>query len=170
MPIPELNENNFFPLGEHIVTREEIHERFVFNEQRQVMWNRFLPFMQYIIAMNCFREMLLFGSYFSDKADPSDIDVALRFRTEDFAANVDVLLFNKQHFKDTFDVDVCILQPLNEAYLATAPEGYKFHSRNLHFATLLKKQEAFEIGMRTKIPQYDYTSKPAKGILKIVLE
>ena len=170
MPIPEVNENGFFPLGEHETNTYEIFDMYVNNEARIEMWDSFHDFMHYITEMNCFHEMILFGSYFSDKPDPGDIDVALRFKLADHSANVDPLIFNKEHNKDRFNIDVCIIEPVNPIYIQVAPAGYKFNTRNLHFATILTKEEAMEIGRRTKEFPYGYLANPVKGVLKIVLD
>lgn len=169
MPIPEFTANGYFPTGEHNTTIDEIYTRFVTNEHRQVMWVRFRNFIRYVTEMDCFCEIILFGSFFSDEPNPTDIDIALRFKTEYLPNNVNANIFNKEYNRNEFGVDVCIIEPLNNAYRNIAPKHYDFSCQNLHLAKILTREEAIVIGQQQREPLVDYLNNPIKGVLKIVL-
>jgi hypothetical protein len=77
MAIPALNGYGLLPDGIHDCTVAEVAAFFCGNQARQVVWQAFLGFLQWASAMPQPAELLIDGSFVTDKDRPSDIDVAV---------------------------------------------------------------------------------------------
>jgi hypothetical protein len=164
MAIPDFTEYGFIPPGTHRVTLEELSESFSTNDERNAHWESFLNFYEFILGMNCFCAIEFFGSFFSSKKNPGDIDLALEFCIENHTDTMDRDIFNKDIMRDRFNVDVTLKQPDNQAYQDFAGDDYKFASKNLMTFRTLKKDEAEKIGFLTKqAPAFGISYK---GILR----
>jgi predicted nucleotidyltransferase len=80
--IPPLNQYGILPSGTHECTLVEIEERFSINKCRQKLWAGFQEYLALVRQVRFFAEILVGGSYVTDKENPSDIDIVLRWDTK----------------------------------------------------------------------------------------
>jgi hypothetical protein len=78
MPIPKLVGNPipyWLPPGVHRCTFEEVERRFLFNETRQRVWERFLAILKRLRDCEVsFSEMYVDGSFVTARKEPGDVD------------------------------------------------------------------------------------------------
>jgi hypothetical protein len=84
MAIPPLDERGLLPPGQHRCRLEDIPPRFCDTSHRKTLWtgfhSDFLPELHEVTRGKAdTTEMVLGGSFFSDKPDPGDIEVTLVF-------------------------------------------------------------------------------------------
>ena len=77
MPIPALNEYGLLPSGVHICAVDEVRGSFCENQARQDVWFAFERFLTWIETMPGPVSILIDGSFVTDKAMPSDVDVVV---------------------------------------------------------------------------------------------
>ena len=77
MAIPALNGYGLLPHGIHDCTAAEVAAFFCANDARQIVWQAFQGFLQWAAAKPGPADLLIDGSFVTDKAVPSDIDVAV---------------------------------------------------------------------------------------------
>jgi hypothetical protein len=75
MPIPPLNIFGVLPTGRHDCTLQEIAVLYCSNPGRDILWQGFLAFLAWMQAQPPPKEILVDGSFTSDKESPDDIDV-----------------------------------------------------------------------------------------------
>lgn len=75
MPIPPLNVFGVLPRGCHDCTLQEISVAYASNAARDILWQGFLAFHAWVQGQPPPTEILVDGSFTSDKELPDDIDV-----------------------------------------------------------------------------------------------
>lgn len=83
MKLPPLDGRGFLPDGCYITKKEEIKQKFAFNDHRRSMWTKFITFLDFIyspaqaskyIGISKATPLFISGSYLSNKSYPRDID------------------------------------------------------------------------------------------------
>ena len=77
MPIPALNEFGLLPAGVHICAVADIENAFCENKVRKEIWDAFDGFLNWVATMPGPVALLVDGSFVTDKAAPSDVDVVV---------------------------------------------------------------------------------------------
>lgn len=77
MPIPALNEFGLLPAGVHVCAMADIEDVFCENDARKEIWDAFEGFLNWVTTMPGPVSLLVDGSFVTDKAAPSDIDVVV---------------------------------------------------------------------------------------------
>lgn len=89
-PLPAFTYHGYLPEGVHDTTLSELHQRLVFNPQREKLWRRLNDFLQWAMNTGMFSQAYINGGFITSKAHPEDIDVILQTRApygaEAFAA------------------------------------------------------------------------------------
>lgn len=113
MPIPVLTSLGLLPAGIYDCSTEEITERFVWNDHRRELFDKFELFATTQLRPMFPEPIFLDGSFVTDKLRPSDTDVVL-----DCSASSDgqmwraLQLFKKRHvYREVFSVDFWIDLP-----------------------------------------------------------
>lgn len=80
MPIPPLDQHGLLPIGVHLCTVDEIARAFggATDGHRRDLFNGFVEWRGLIVRKNLPFELHVDGSFTTNKARPSDVDVALR--------------------------------------------------------------------------------------------
>jgi hypothetical protein len=102
------------PEGRHQCTLPEVAESFALNAHRQDLWLRFQAFLTWVASQPAPAEILIDGSFTSDKALPSDVDVVFDL-TDCLAAHRDhwlgVFATQRDWLKQEFRVDFWVYCP-----------------------------------------------------------
>lgn len=112
MAIPELNEEGLLPKGIHDCTVDEIGERFAgFGQsaQRKRLFRQLKEYLAEALGREEIVEILVNGSFVTDKAEPGDVDLIVgtrRNRTVTMLAPVDYNLISNRRVKRRFDFDI----------------------------------------------------------------
>jgi hypothetical protein len=77
LPIPDFTEAGLLPAGVHDCTMQEAEQFLCSNEHRQEIWNGLQAFLEWIDPLPAPAAILIDGSYVTDKALPSDVDVVV---------------------------------------------------------------------------------------------
>jgi len=77
MPLPDMTEHGLLPAGVHDCTADEVANAFCGNERRQEIWEGFQRFMQRVATLPHPSEILIDGSFVTDKTQPQDVDVVV---------------------------------------------------------------------------------------------
>lgn len=77
MPIPEMTEFGLLPAGVHDCTSAEAEEIFCHNDCRREIWEGFSRFLARLEELPQPSEILLDGSFVTDKVSPRDVDVVV---------------------------------------------------------------------------------------------
>lgn len=152
MAIPDFEAAGILPTGIHNCDLKEVAEKFVYNKRRDDIWNKFKFFINQVIKVPEISVAYVDGSFVTDKAVPSDVDLILEFATASDLANVKVRLpdlMNRREVKANHKVDLLFR-------LETEPPAADF----LEFFQLLKPEEAIDRGV---------PAGTKKGILKIAV-
>lgn len=108
MAIPALNGYGLLPNGIHDCTAAEVAGSFCNNPARHVVWQAFQGFLAWAATIPGPAEILIDGSFVTDKAVPGDIDVAVDITHCPIPAQGQWLLaFHQQHaqIKQQFRTD-----------------------------------------------------------------
>lgn len=168
MAIPDLNKYGFLEAGTHQSSLAEIHEKFVKDDpKREQIWIRFLELFEAIESTKAFQAVELFGSFFSSKADPSDIDLALELKEMDKPISLVGPFFDKDAIKRNYNADVIIKETNAKPYNSLAPSGYTFASKSL-FAFRRLKLSQFPVVIRVD-KCFPSQTKEYKGVLRVEL-
>lgn len=81
MPVPEFTEHGVLPAGVHTCSFPEAELVLSSNLRRSEIWQGLLEFLQWSAGLPSPTALLLDGSYVTDKADPSDLDVVVDVTT-----------------------------------------------------------------------------------------
>lgn len=79
MPIPSLSQFGLLPSGDHECNLAEVEAAFVYNERRQALWRQLLSYLGELRSFDRITAIYLDGSFVTDKADPGDIDIVVKF-------------------------------------------------------------------------------------------
>lgn len=170
MAIPDYNEYGFIPAGTHVVTLEELNQRYCFNKHRKELWKGLLCFLEYVRPMHCLSAIEFHGSFFRDEELPNDIDVALEFMETEPSPHLERDIFDKGLMKERFLVDVIIKEPSNASYRAIAGPNYEFSSSSLYMFRRFTYNETVAQGKREKRLPVEFAYVQVKGVLRLVLE
>lgn len=78
MPIPALDARGLLPGGVHLGTLREIEQRFLFNQHRTDLYHQVRSFLDGELRTKAFGlQLVLGGSFFSDKEHPADIEATI---------------------------------------------------------------------------------------------
>lgn len=83
MPIPNLKQNGLLPIGEHICTPQEFVDtcgQWPNQEWRQARCRQLEGVIRELKEMDIAKELIVDGSFITDKQEPSDIDVFIILR------------------------------------------------------------------------------------------
>ena len=121
-------------------------------------------------ASGLFSKIFFFGSFFSTKLDPSDIDVALQFNENNKPADSDLWIFDPENVRQQYLTDVVFIKPIAEIYKDALPENLKCLTAELTLCRALNPKQLKELAMKlTKsagsrvLPQ----DLPSKGVLVV---
>lgn len=123
MPIPECNENGVLPLGIYDCTLNEIGGRFgkfQNTDHRYQLFQKLLKFLEEVRSTHLINEVIIDGSFVSDKSIPNDIDLILVLPS-DFDSRAamrpfDYNFLSKRHARKQFGFDVLVAQKGSQAY------------------------------------------------------
>lgn len=168
MPIPELNRYGFLAVGTHLTSLAEIHERFVEGDPiRQGIWARFLSLFQVIQQTQAFQGVEFFGSFFSRKPEPADIDLALELKMVDSPITCVKQLFDRAAMMENHQADVLVKDLNATPYKAIAPTNYPFASAALYaFRRVKPGQMADVVRVDRSPPDLD---REYRGVLRVEL-
>lgn len=79
MPILSLSQSGLLPPGDHECSLAEAEAAFVYNERRQDLWRQLLSYLDELRSFDRITAIYLDGSFVTDKADPGDIDIVVKF-------------------------------------------------------------------------------------------
>lgn len=83
MTIPEFTNHGLLPVGIHDCNIADVEAYFCGNDHRRDIWARFLDFLAWVETMPKPSAILIDGSFVTDKALPSDVDVVVDISTCD---------------------------------------------------------------------------------------
>jgi len=75
MPFPPLDEHGQLPKGVYISSLDEIHDTFVVNAQRAMLWNGVIGFLEWVRTHDMAYPIYMAGGFISAKDHPNDIDI-----------------------------------------------------------------------------------------------
>jgi len=79
-PLPPFNFHGYLPEGVYETSLEEVRVRFVFNREREALWERLGLFLEWAGSTGRFSHLYIDGGFVTEKAIPEDIDVILETR------------------------------------------------------------------------------------------
>ena len=98
MPIPDLGEEGFLPIGIHECSLDEIRERFgrfQRTDQRTQLYARLIEFAQEARKTGLVEELIINGSFVTGEANPGDVDLVIGVSSaHDFAADLRPFEYN----------------------------------------------------------------------------
>lgn len=169
MAIPNLNRYGFLEVGTHKTSFQEIQNKFVHGDPlRQQLWLQFLDLFKNIEAARAFQALEFFGSFFSSKETPDDIDLALELRAVESPNPLVEHFFKRQAMKDQYCVDLLVKETNASPYRLLAPRGYEFATNSLHAFRRLKRsqfQAVIKIDRQLRCLTDEY-----KGVLRVELQ
>jgi hypothetical protein len=78
LPLPHLDQRGLLPGGVHIGSFRDIEDRFLFNQYRQDLYTQVRLFLDgELRARASGLQLILGGSFFSDKEQPADIEATI---------------------------------------------------------------------------------------------
>lgn len=164
--MPNLNKYGFLEVGTHTTSLQEIQHRFVDGDLvRQQLWLQFLDLFKNIEAAQAFQAVELFGSFFSSKKTPHDIDLALELKPVDSPISLVVQFFDRDALMHNYHADVLIKEINATPYRPLAPAGYEFATKNLYAFRRLKRPEFADVAKMGRKPPnlaHEY-----KGVLRV---
>ena len=150
MGIPEFTEHGLLPAGLHDCNIGDVENDLCWNDHRRAIWSKFCEFLDWAATMPKPSAILIDGSFVTDKAAPSDVDVAVDVTACDTdAQNAWFVAFGRKHHahKVNFATDF---------YPYTKEYGNDFGS----YFQYVRVQQALERGV---------SADQRKGILRINL-
>jgi len=172
MSLPEFNCYGFIPIGTHPTTLEELDTEIAkMNERRIEIWKKFKEFESQARESGLFSRLFFFGSFFSIKRGPSDIDVALQFQEALFRPKSgDLWVFDQERVKHDYLTDLVFIEPSNALYKSLLPANLKFSSATLTMCRVLSPEQEKEWAMKLRVFPQDLHGKECKGVLCVPIE
>ncbi len=168
MPIPELNKYGFLAVGTHLTSLGEIQERFVEGDAiRAGIWAKFLPLFDVIQHTGAFQAVEFFGSFFSRKPEPADVDLALELKLVDAPITSVKPLFNREAMKQKHQADVLVKDVNAAPYRAIAPANYPFASASLYAFRRVKPEQMGDVIRVDRRPPE--IGREYRGVLRVNL-
>lgn len=150
MPIPDLTPFGVLPVGRHDCTLEEIEAVYTATDHRRALWADLRLFLSWLDPQPKPSSILFDGSFTSDKAAPSDVDLVFDLEGCDNTTQVHwnrVFFTQRQSLKVAFRVDFWV-------YMPGAPRDLRA------FFEYVKLEEAVVRGM---------APEDLKGLLRVAL-
>jgi hypothetical protein len=170
MIFPKYNIHGFVPTGTHAVRLDEIEREVVAGDNnRTEIWTRFKAFGRQVIDSKLFCNFYFFGSFFSRKPNPSDIDVALDLRESAPPDQNKLWIFDQVAVKREYRTDVVFVEP-STIYKNLLPPLLRFSPPNLILCRVLSGDEQKALAPKlNRLPQ-ELTGVEFKGILFVPLD
>lgn len=114
MSIPEFTEHGVLPSGLHDCTISEAESKFCNNDHRKNLWSDLLNFLDWLTKQGIKTDILIDGSFVTDKTLPSDIDVIadITLAPENVIKEALVLFsFKREEIKQNYGVDFWLYHP-----------------------------------------------------------
>lgn len=172
MSIPKYNSYGFIPIGTHPTTLEMLDTEVAKMDGRRIeIWTKFKEFEFQARTSGLFSNLFFFGSFFSTKPVPSDIDVALQFQeTLLQPRSGDLWMFVQERVKQKCLTDVVFIEPSNASYRSVLPTNLKFSSAKLTMCRVLSPEQEKEWAIKLKVFPQDLHAKEFKGMLYVTIE
>jgi len=172
MSLPPYNSYGFIPIGTHQTTLEVLDIEIANMDVRRIeIWTKFKEFESQASASGLFSKLFFFGSFFSTKLDPSDIDVALQFHKKAQPKSSDLRIFDQAALKRTYLTDVVFVEPSNPSCKRLLPEYLKFSDSQLTLCRSLSANEQREwLRKMKKFCPEKVQGVEYKGVLVVPLE
>ena len=170
MSIPKYNSDGFIPIGTHPTTLEVLNTEIAKMDSRRFeIWTKFKKFESQAHASGLFSKFFFFGSFFSIKPVPSDIDVALQFNETNKPASSNLWIFDRKSVKDDYQTDVVFIQPESSSYKKLLPPGLIFSDLIFCRSLSTKEQREWLGKMKTFCPE-KVQGMEYKGVLVVPIE
>jgi len=170
MSIPKYSSHGFIPAGTHPTTLEELDTEVAKMDGRRIeIWTKFNEFESRARASELFSKLFLFGSFFSTKLDPSDIDIALQFNEINKPAANDLWIFDQKVVKDDYLTHVVFIKPSRSSYKNLLPTNLEF-SDLIFCRSLSTKEQRDWLGMMKTFCPEKVQGVEYKGVLVVPME
>jgi hypothetical protein len=171
MSFPKYNEHGFLPIGTHVVSLGEIQQAVATNDQRRSeIWESFKSFARRAQDSGLFVNLFFFGSFFSVKPVPSDIDVALQFSEAVAPSEEHLFLFNQAQVKHDYRTDVIFVEPKSAEFRKLLPTGLKFVGAKLVMCRVLSREQEKEVAQKLKVFPQELSGREFKGVLHVPMD
>ncbi|MGY2209905.1 MULTISPECIES: DUF6932 family protein [Pseudomonas] len=157
MPIPALDARGLLPGGIHVGTLRDIEQRFLFNQHRSDLYYQVKTFFDGELRGKAFGlQLVLGGSFFSDKEHPADIEATVYLPSPMVIAHVQLMALNnsaenariKNSFRADFYVSLMVAGCMNLGQFFQYVGPKTAHDKGLHEkdARGVIEVEAWELG------------------------
>lgn len=171
MSIPKYNSYGFIPIGTHPTTLEVLDAEIAKMDRRRIeIWTKFKEFESQTRTSMLFNNLFFFGSFFSTKLDPSDIDVALQFNEINKPGASDLWIFDQKRVKESYLTDVVFIEPSSASFKSLLPANLKCSSAKLTMCRVLSPKQEMEWATKLKVFPQDLHGKEYKGVLVVRIE
>lgn len=168
MSIPKYNSYGFIPVGTHPTTLEVLDTEVAKMDGRRIeIWTKFKEVESQVRASELFSKLFFFGSFFSIKPDPSDIDVALQFNEINKPAASDLWLFDQTSVRKKYLADVVFIKPNNLSYRKLLPANLQLSSTKLIPYRTFSREEQMEWAKKLNVFPQDLHGVEYKGVLVV---
>jgi hypothetical protein len=168
MSIPKYNSYGFIPIGTHPSTLEVLETEVAEMDGRRIeIWTKFKECESRVRESKMFSNIFFFGSFFSIKPDPSDIDVALQFNEINKPGSNDLWIFDQKSVRRAYLTDVVFIEPSSASYKSLLPANLKFSSAKLTMCRVLSPEQEKEWATKLKVFPQDLHGKEYKGVLVV---
>lgn len=141
MPIPALDARGLLPGGVHVGTLRDIEQGFLFNQYRSDLYHQVRIFLDGELKQKAFGlQLVLGGSFFSDKEHPADIEATVYLPSPMVIAHVELMALSsrsensriKSSFRADFYVSLMVAGCMNlgEFFQYVGPKTA--HDKGLH--------------------------------------
>jgi len=171
MSIQKYNSYGFIPIGTHPTTLEVLDTEIAKMDSRRIeIWTKFKEFESQARASGLFNILFFFGSFFSIKSDPSDIDVALQFNENNKPGCGDLWIFDQESVRQKYLTDTVFIEPSSATYKSLLPTNLKFSSSKLTLCRVFSPEQEREWAVKLKVFPQDLHGKEYKGVLVVPME
>jgi hypothetical protein len=168
MSIPKYNSYGFIPIGAHPTTLEVLDTEIAKMDRRRIeIWTKFKECESQTRTSRLFNNLFFFGSFFSTKLDPSDIDVALQFNENNKPGDSDLWIFDQESVRQKYLTDVVFIEPSSASFKNLLPANLKCSSANLTMCRVLSPKQEMEWATKLKVFPQDLHGKEYKGVLVV---
>ena len=157
MPVPPLDERGLLPGGVHTGSLREIETRFLFNQYRSDLYHQVRQFMDGELRQKASGlQLILGGSFFSDKDHPADIEATIYLPSPMVVAHVALMSINNERenariklaYRADFYVSLMVTGCMNLGQFFQYVGPKTAHDKGLHEkdARGVIEVEAWELG------------------------
>lgn len=141
MSIPALDARGLLPGGVHAGTLREIEQRFLFNQHRSDLYYQVRGFLDGELRQKAFGlQLVLGGSFFSDKEHPADIEATVYLPSPMVVAHSELMALNdgrenlriKNSFRADFYVSLMVVGCMNLGQFFQYVGPKTAHDKGLH--------------------------------------